>query len=77
MKKKGFTLIELLVVIAIIAILSVIIVPSIITVNKNVNERLYQQKKESIISAAELYASNNPDILTSSTRRITIFNVNF
>ena len=66
MKKCGFTLIELLVVIAIIAILSVIIVPSVITVNKNVNERLYQEKKQSIISAAELYASNNPDIFNGA-----------
>lgn len=68
MKKYGFTLIELLVVIAIIAILSVIIVPSVITVNKNVNDRLYQQKKESIISAAELYASNNPDIFNGADK---------
>ena len=68
MKKTGFTLIELLVVIAIIAILSVIIVPSVITVNRNVNERLYEQKKESIISAAELYASNNPDIFNGADK---------
>lgn len=68
MKKEGFTLIELLVVIAIIAILSVIIVPSVITVNKNVNERLYEQKEESIISAAELYASNNPDIFNGADK---------
>lgn len=68
MKKDGFTLVELLVVIAIIAILSVIIVPSVITVNKNVNDRLYQQKQESIISAAELYASNNPDIFNGADK---------
>ena len=68
MKKNGFTLIELLVVIAIIAILSVVVIPSVITVNKNVNERLYNQKVENIESAAELYASNNPDIFNGADR---------
>ena len=68
MKKNGFTLIELLVVIAIIAILSVVVIPSVMTVNKNVNERLYNQKIENIESAAELYASNNPDIFNGSDR---------
>ena len=43
-KNNGFTLVELLVVIAIIAILSLLVVPSVITVNKNINERLYNQK---------------------------------
>ncbi|MGM9877350.1 MAG: type II secretion system protein [Bacilli bacterium] len=62
MNKKGFTLVELLVVIAIISILSLLVVPSIININKNVDERLYAQKVEYIVSAAELYASNNPDI---------------
>lgn len=68
MKKNGFTLIELLVVIAIIAILSVVVIPSVMTVNKNVNERLYNQKVENIESAAELYASNNPDIFNGADR---------
>ena len=60
--KKGFTLVELLVVIAIIAILSIIIVPSVINVNKNVNNRLLDSKKENITSAAQIYASKNDDI---------------
>ncbi len=68
MKKNGFTLIELLVVIAIIAILSVVVIPSVMTVNKNVNERLYKQKIENIESAAELFASNNPDIFNGADR---------
>ena len=45
-KSNGFTLVELLVVIAIIAILSLLVVPSVITVNKNINERLYNQKTD-------------------------------
>lgn len=66
MNKKGFTLVELLVVIAIISILSILVIPSIVNVNKNVDKRLYAQKVEYIISAAELYASNNPDIFEGS-----------
>ena len=66
MKKNGFTLVELLVVIAIIAILSVIIVPSVIKVNQTINERMYKQKKDNIVSAAELYASDNPDIFNGA-----------
>lgn len=62
MNKKGFSLSELLVVIAIIAIITVIAVPSIITINKNINKRMYKEKVEKIVSAAELYATNNPDI---------------
>lgn len=62
MNRKGFTLIELLVVIAVIAILSVLVVPSIMSITRNTKTRLYNQKVEYIISAAELYGSNNPDI---------------
>lgn len=68
MNKKGFTLVELLVVIAIISILSILVIPSIVNVNKNVDKRLYAQKVEYIISAAELYASNNPDIFNGSDK---------
>ncbi len=67
MNKKGFTLTELLVVIAIIGILSVIIVPSVITINNNINERLLAQKIEQIVSAAELYGSNNEEIFNGTT----------
>jgi len=62
MKKKGFTLVELLVVITIIGILSIIIVPSVINVNRNINNRLLDQKKEHIETGATLYASKNDDI---------------
>ena len=66
MNKKGFTLVELLVVIAIIAILSVVVIPSIITVNKSINERTYAQKVEHIESAAQLYGSNNEEIFNGA-----------
>lgn len=62
MNKKGFTLTELLVVIALIAIIVVIAIPSIISINKKINQRVYKTKVEQIIGAAELYGTNNPDI---------------
>ena len=65
-KNNGFTLVELLVVIAIIAMLSVLVIPNIIGVNSNIKERNYEQLQKSIISAAELYGTNNPDIFKGS-----------
>ena len=65
-KKNGFTLVELLVVIAIIAILSLLVVPSVITVNKNINERLYNQKSDYVERAAELFATNKEDIFNGA-----------
>ncbi len=62
MNKKGFTLTELLVVIAIIGVLSVIIIPSVVKINKSINEREYEQRKTYVESAAETYASDKPDI---------------
>ena len=57
-KKKGFTFVELLVVIAIIGVIFVIAFPTVYTINKRVNERLYKTKIELILSAAEMYAQD-------------------
>ena len=67
MNRKGFTLTELMVVIAIIAIIILMVVPSILAINRNMNTRMYNNKKESMLVAAELYASNNPDIFNGRT----------
>jgi prepilin-type N-terminal cleavage/methylation domain-containing protein len=66
MNKKGFTLIELLVVIVIIGVLSIVIVPSILNINKNINERLLNSKIEEIESGAVLYANNNEEIFNGT-----------
>lgn len=70
--KKGFSLTEMLVVIAIVALISVIIVPSVIMINKKVNQRMLKTKKESIITAAELFAQDNPDIF-QGTNTASVF----
>lgn len=66
--KKGFTLPELLVVIVIIAVIAAIAIPSVIVVNSNINKRLYNNKVNLIVSAAELYATDNPDIFNGKSQ---------
>ena len=70
MNKKGFTLVELLVVIAIIGILSIIVIPSVVNINKNINEKLYQEKVSSIESAAKIYANNHEEIFNGTTEAV-------
>lgn len=56
--KKGFTLTEVLIVIVIIGIILGIAIPSVITIRKRINERLFETKKEEILVAAELYGKD-------------------
>ena len=62
MDKKGFTLVELLVVIAIIAILSLLVVPNVISINRNINERLLGEKQDEVVNAAQLYGTDYEEI---------------
>ncbi len=62
MNKKGFTLTELLVVIALISIIVLIAVPSVVSISKRINKRVYNAKIQEIVTAAELYGTNNPDL---------------
>ncbi len=61
--KNGFTLIELLGSIMVLGIILGIATTSYIAVNNKQKKNLYDTKKEAIITAAELYASDNKDTL--------------
>ena len=67
MNKKGFTLTELLVVIALISIIVLIAVPSVVAISKRINKRVYNSKVQEIVTAAELYGTNNPDLFNGRT----------
>lgn len=75
MNRKGFTLTELLVVIAIIGVLSLVIVPSVITISNNINERLYNSKVDYITEAAELYMENHPDLFNGDSVVIHVYDL--
>ena len=59
LNNKGFTLIELLAVIVILSILMSIMVPSVGNIIQKNKEDNYQSLKDSIISAAKIYISDN------------------
>lgn len=58
MNRRGFTLAELLVTIALLSLIVLIAVPSIMAINKRINLRTYEIKKNLILSAAEMYAQD-------------------
>ena len=59
MKQKGFTLIELLAVIVVLGLLAVIAVPSVTSVIKNNEQKLYDAQLELIKDAAEGYIAEH------------------
>lgn len=70
--KKGFTIVEILIVIALIAVISIITVPSINLINKNINIRVYESKKELFIVAAKKYAKEHDFLFEEDTIIITL-----
>ena len=67
LNNKGFTLIELLAVIVILSILMSIMVPSVGNIIQKNKEDNYQSLKDSIISAAKIYISDNRYQITIGT----------
>ena len=57
--KKGFTLVELLIVLGIICVLALIITPAIISYRNKANDEYNDKLKESVISVAKDYYTNN------------------
>ena len=72
MNKKGFTLSEIIAVIILISIIVAIAVPSVLSVKKRVNERLFEGKKETILVAAELYGQDNPHLFNPDEFIVTV-----
>ena len=81
LNNKGFTLIELLAVIVILSILMSIMVPSVGNIMKKNKEDNYQNLKDSIISAAKIYISDNRYQITigncnSPSDKVAILSIN-
>ena len=81
LNNKGFTLIELLAVIVILSILMSIMVPSVGNIIQKNKEDNYQSLKDSIISAAKIYISDNSYQITigncnSPSDKVAILSIN-
>lgn len=63
--KKGFTLVELLAVLVILSLILVIAVPSVNKYLRQSKEKAYDVQLNTVISAAQTYASMNPGLLPS------------
>jgi prepilin-type N-terminal cleavage/methylation domain-containing protein len=59
-RQEGFTLIELMIVILIIGILVGIAVPVFLSAQKSAQKRTCQSNRRTVISSADIYASNPP-----------------
>ena len=72
MKNKGFTLIELLAVIVILGILAAITVPTIVGLINGSKEDTLDEQKNTIIGAAERWATDNWRKLPETTCDIKV-----
>ena len=59
MNNKGFTLVELLAVIVILITILLVAIPNVSSTLERKKEKDLELKKESVISAGEVYVSNN------------------
>jgi prepilin-type N-terminal cleavage/methylation domain-containing protein len=72
MKNKGFTLIEILGVITLLALLSTIIILSVNKSLKDSKEKLYNAQIEEIKSAAEMWRTDNIELVDESYNNLSI-----
>lgn len=68
--KKGFTLIELLAVIAVLGLIISVAMPSIMRAVRKTDKNLCKNKSELILSAAEIYAQDNPSTTVVSVSKL-------
>lgn len=61
LKKQGFTLVELLVTIVLLGIVAAIVIYNMTSVNKTSKESDYERYIAAVKSAADVYATNNPE----------------
>lgn len=59
MNKKGYTLAELLAVIVVIALLMMIILPNVVKIQKQNDEKKFNEYEKMMIEYAEIYKGNN------------------
>ena len=82
LNNKGFTLIEVLAVVVILSVLAAIMVPSVNYIINQNKENNYENLKNSIISAAKIYLSDNRyeisinKLCSNATEKITITSIN-
>ena len=82
LNNKGFTLIEVLAVVVILSVLAAIMVPSVNYIINQNKENNYENLKNSIISAAKIYLSDNryeisiDKLCSNNTEKINIISIN-
>ncbi|MBR3898400.1 MAG: type II secretion system protein [Bacilli bacterium] len=59
--KKGFTLIELLAILVILGIITLVAVPNVLSTISRSKTRDYEEFKQTVINAAEVYVETHPD----------------
>ena len=64
-RKKGFTLVEILVTISLLSLIMIIVVPSVISINKKVKNKLYNTKVSQAEEATILWVQDNPNCLSN------------
>ena len=64
-RKNGFTLVEILVTISLLSLIMIIVVPSVISINKKVKNKLYNTKVSQAEKATLLWAQDNRNCLSS------------